>query len=86
MGGGQEAQRQQSLDLTSRMAPLGALAGLSSLTGQSQNPLLPAEMAQYQGALQNYAIGQQGKNSTLGGLTNLGGTLGAAKIMAPAAA
>lgn len=71
MGGGQEAQRQQQMDLTSRMGPLGALSGLAGLSGQSQNSLLPASMAQYQGDLQKYGIQQQGKNSTMGGLSNL---------------
>jgi hypothetical protein len=82
MFGGQEAQRQQGMDLTSRMAPMAGMAGLQQLSGMPQNPLLPAAMAQYQGALQKYGIGQQGKNSTMGGLMNLGGTLGAAGIMA----
>jgi hypothetical protein len=82
MLGGQEAQRQQGMDLTSRMAPMAGMAGLQGLSGMPQNPLLPAAMAQYQGALQKYGIGQQGKNSTMGGLMNLGGTLGAAGIMA----
>jgi hypothetical protein len=63
MLGGQEASRQQGMDLQSRMAPLGAMAGLQGLSGMPQNPLLPAAMAQYQGALQNYGIQQQGKDS-----------------------
>lgn len=33
MGGGQEASRQQQLDLTSRMAPLSGMGGLQRLTG-----------------------------------------------------
>lgn len=82
IGGGQEAQRQQQMDLTSRFAPEQGLAGLAGLTGQGQNPLLPAAIAQYQGALQNYGIQQQGKNSTMNGLMGLGGNLGAASIMA----
>jgi hypothetical protein len=61
---------------------MAGMAGLQGLSGMPQNPLLPAAMAQYQGALQKYGIGQQGKNSTMGGLMNLGGTLGAAGIMA----
>jgi len=81
IGGGQEGQRQQQMDITSRMAPEQALEGLAGLTGQSQNPLLPAAIAQYQGALQNYGIQQQGKNSTMGGLTGLGGNLGSASIL-----
>lgn len=32
MGGGQEASRQQGMDLTSRMAPLGAMGSLRNLT------------------------------------------------------
>jgi hypothetical protein len=74
MGGGQEASRQQGMDLQSRMAPLAGLSGMSGLTGQSQNPLLPAAMAQYQGDLQKYGIDQQGKNSMMGGLSGLGGS------------
>jgi hypothetical protein len=79
-GGGQEAQRQQQMDLISRGAPLAELSGLSSLTGQSQNTLLPATIAQYQAALQKYGIQQQSKNSQLGALTGAGGDLGAAAI------
>jgi hypothetical protein len=86
MFGGQEASRQQGMDLQSRMAPLAGMAGLQQLSGMPQNPLLPAAMAQYQGALQKYGIDQQGKNSTMGGLFGLGGTLGAAQMLAPAAA
>ena len=32
MGGGQEASRQQAMDLQSRMGPLGALFGMKGLT------------------------------------------------------
>jgi len=63
-------------ELASQAAPyqhLGALAGLSQ---QSQSPgetqYLPAAMAGYQGALQGYGIQQQGKNSTMNGLSGLG--------------
>jgi hypothetical protein len=82
MLGGQEASRQQQMDLTSRAAPLAGMAGLQGLSGMPQNPLLSAAMAQYQGALQNYGIGQEGKNSTMGGLLGAGGKLGAAGILA----
>lgn len=85
MGGGQEGQRQQQMDLQSRMAPLQGLEGMSGLTGQSgfaQSQLLPAAIAQYQGALQGYGIQQQGKNSTMGGLSNLGGAAAMGAMMA----
>ena len=71
MGGGQEAQRQQGMDINSRMAPLAGLQGMQGLTGQGQNPFLPAAIAQYQGDLQKYGIQQQGKNSTMGGLAQM---------------
>ena len=74
-GGGQEASRQQQMDMNARFAPEQGLAGLAGLTGQSQNSLLPAALAQYQGALQRYGIDQAGKNSQMSGLTNLGGDL-----------
>lgn len=74
IGGGQEAQRQQQMDLTSRFAPLQGLSGAAGLTGQSANPILPAAIAQYQAQLQKYGIDQQGKNSTMGGISNLGGS------------
>lgn len=82
IGGGQEAQRNQQMDLASRFAPLQALQGIGGLTGQSANPLLPAAIAQYQGGLQKYGIDQAGKNSTMGGLANLGGSLGMAAMLA----
>lgn len=71
--GGNAAQQQQQMDLASRFAPEQALAGMGSMAGQSQNPLLPAAIAQYQGALQGYGIQQAGKNSQMGGLASLGG-------------
>lgn len=73
MGGGQEAQRQQQMDLTSRFAPEQGLAGMQAMSGQSQNPLLTAAIAQYQGDLQKYGIQQSGKNSMMSGLSSLGG-------------
>lgn len=82
MGGGQEATRQQGMDLQSRLAPLMGMQGLQGLTQLPGNQLLPAAIAQYQGGLQKYGIDQQGKNSTMGGLTGLGGSLGAAAIAA----
>ena len=64
-------------ELASQNAPYQQLGELNGLTQQGPNPgggqYLPAAMAQYQGALQNYGIQQQGKNSSLGGLANLGG-------------
>jgi hypothetical protein len=57
------------------MAPLAGLGGLSGLTGQSQNPLLAASMAQYQGGLDKYGIDQAGKNSMMSGLMGMGGTV-----------
>lgn len=84
MLGGQEASRQQGMDLQSRMAPLSGLqglAGLSGMPGFQQGPsYLPAAIAQYQGELQKYGIGQQGKDSMMSGLFGLGGTLGGAAI------
>lgn len=80
MGGGQEAQRQQGMDLQSRLAPLMGMQGMQGLLQQPQNQMLPAAIAQYQGELQKYGIDQQGKNSTMGGLSGLGGTLGAAAM------
>lgn len=49
MGGGQEAQRQQGMDLQSRMAPLGAMGLLQGLMGMPNfqtggNPLAAAGM------------------------------------------
>lgn len=85
IGGGQEAQRNQQMDINSRMAPEQGLMGLGALTNQGNNSLLPAAIAQYQGGLQKYGIDQQGKNSTMGGLMGLGGTLGSAAMLAPAA-
>jgi len=38
MGGGQEASRQQQMDLTRRMAPLGAMSSLQGLTGMPGVP------------------------------------------------
>jgi len=87
-GGGQEAQRQQGMDIQSRMAPLAGMQGLQGLTGMpgfNPDQSLSAALAQYQGALQKYGIGQQGKNSTMGGLMGLGGSLGAASMLAPVA-
>lgn len=67
----------------SQMAPyqqLGALQGLTAgLSGNGQQTqYLPAALAAYQGALQQYGIEQAGKNSMMGGA----GKLGAAAIMA----
>lgn len=50
---------------------LGALGTLPGIGSQTQ--YLPAAMAAYQGALQNYGIDQAGKNSTMGGLGGLAG-------------
>ena len=64
-------------ELASQNAPYQQLGELGAMSGQSAAPqatqYLPAAMAQYQGALQNYGIGQQGKNSALGGLGSLAG-------------
>jgi hypothetical protein len=38
LGGGQEAQRQQGMDLQSRMAPLAGMAGLQGLSGNAAKP------------------------------------------------
>lgn len=84
VGGGQEGQRQQQMDLASRGAPLSGMQGLMGLSGQPQNQLLQAAMAQYQGGLQSYGMDQQGKNSALGGLMGLGGSLGGASILGSA--
>lgn len=60
---------------------LQALQGLSGMPGFAQSSLLPAAMAQYQGALNSYGTQQAGKNSMMGGASNLG----AAYMMAPVA-
>jgi hypothetical protein len=77
-------------NLAGQMAPyqqLGALQGLSRPGAYgSAGDLLGALGNQYQGELNAYGIEQGGKNSMLGGLASLGGTLGAASIMGPAAA
>lgn len=54
---------------------LGMLNGLTSgMSGQgTQTQYLPAAMQAYQGALQNYGIQQQGKNSAMSGLGGLAG-------------
>lgn len=82
MGGGQEATRQQGMDLQSRLAPLMGMQGLQGLTQMPGNQLLPAAIAQSQANLQKYGIDQQGKNSAMGGITGLGGSLGAAALLA----
>ncbi|WP_242394855.1 hypothetical protein [Anaeromyxobacter oryzisoli] len=70
-------------NLQSQMAPyqqLGALQGLTQQNGFSQagaaqpTQYLPAAMAAYNGALQGYGIDQAGKNSTMSGLGQLGGS------------
>lgn len=80
MGGGQEASRQQQMDINSRMQPEQALSGLAALTQQpgfmgagaaEPTQYLPASMAQYGGLLQKFGIEQAGKNSTMGGLSNI---------------
>jgi Chaperone of endosialidase len=74
--------------LQSQNAPysqLGQLAGLLGVNNGPQTPYLNAANMGYQGALQSYGIDQAGKNSTLGGLAGLGGTLGGAALMAPIA-
>jgi hypothetical protein len=64
---------------------LGALAGLLGQNQGRETQYLNAAQAQYQGAQNQYGAEQAGKNSGLGGLMNLGGTLGAAALMGPAA-
>lgn len=79
--GGNAAQQEQQMDLTSRLAPEQALTGMNAFNQQTpsgQSQLLSAAIAQYQGALQGYGIQQAGKNSALGG----GTTLGAAALAA----
>jgi hypothetical protein len=77
-------------ELASQNAPYQQLGELSGLTQQSQGPgetqFLPAAMAQYQGALQNYGIQQQGKNSALSGLGSLGGMVGGGIVGGPGGA
>ena|SRR5713226_7716182 len=61
MGGGQEAQRQQGMDLTSRMAPLGAMGSMRSLL---QMPGFMAGGGQLQAAQDQgqYALNAQQMN------------------------
>jgi hypothetical protein len=58
IGGGQEAQRQQQMDLQSRLAPLLGMNGLKGLLGQQQVPGAPdylgAGAAQYGANMSNY--------------------------------
>jgi hypothetical protein len=74
-GGAQAAAQQQQLDLNSRMAPiqagLGLLGGASSLQGQ-----------QFDEATSQAKMKNQFWGGLLGGAANLGGSLGAAAIMA----
>ena len=81
----QQGNQGTAAELASQNAPYQQLGELAGLTGQSQVPqgaqYLPAAMAQYQGALQNYGIQQQCNNSGLGGLASLGGQLGGAAIL-----
>jgi hypothetical protein len=76
MGGGQEASRQQQMDLTSRAAPLQGLAGLRSLLqmpgyGQAGD-LLGAGKMGYDANLQNF----QANGGPLGGWSSLLTALG----------
>lgn len=77
--GGNAAQQEQQMDLTSRMAPEQALTGMNAFnqqTNPAQSQLLSAAISQYQSALQGYGIQQSGKNSMMGG----GAALGAAAL------
>lgn len=57
------------------------------MAGQSQTPdMLGAANQQYQAAQQAYAQKQQGKNSTLGGLGSLAGTVGGFALGGPVGA
>lgn len=66
-------------ELASQNAPYQQLGMINGLSQQGQNPgatqYLPAALAQYQGALQQYGIQQQGKNSSMGGGAALGASL-----------
>ena len=65
---------------------LGALAGLLGTAQGPQTQYLNAANMGYQGQLNAFGAEQAGKNSALGGLMNLGGTLGGAALMGPAGA
>jgi hypothetical protein len=74
--------------LQSQNAPYSQLGQLAGLLGGNQGretQYLNAAQAGYQGALNQYGADQASKNSGLGGLMNLGGTLGGAALMAPIA-
>jgi hypothetical protein len=71
----------------SQMMPYQQLMAMSGLSGQAQTPMagqaqtpqtLAAQLAAYQGALQNYGIQQQGKNSGMAGMGNLAGGIASA--------
>jgi hypothetical protein len=76
MGGGQEASRQQAMDLQSRLAPLMGMQGLSALLGHQGNPgganYMGAGAAQY--GADSQAFQQNG--GALGGYGQLMQALG----------
>lgn len=62
-------------NLAAQQMPYQELAQLQGLAGQPNAPgstqYLPAALAAYNSGLQNYSIGQQGKNSAMGGASML---------------
>ena len=74
IGQGNQTQMAQLAQQNAPYQQLGEINSLmSGLSGTgSQTQLLPAAMQAYQGALQNYGIQQQGKNSMMGGAAGLG--------------
>ena len=79
----QQGNQTQAVQMQQQNQPYQQLGELNSLmstglTGTGpQTQYLPAAMQAYQGALQNYGIQQQGKNSMMGG----GSELGAAALL-----
>lgn len=83
--GGNAAQQQQQMDLTRRNAPFSMmqlLQGLTSMPGFNAGPrYLDAAMGTSNYNLQNQQMSNQGWGNLMGGLFNLGGTLGGAGIL-----